>query len=96
MLLENFKNILIFYFVDCFFRQGDYNFALQDYHQALDIDGNDINVKNRMSVIDNEYVTTAYQDENYPVSIVDSTCLAHLAKGHVSFCHHLASVVCCT
>ena len=24
-----------------------------------------------------------------------STFLAHLAKGNVSFCHHLASVVCC-
>ena len=24
-----------------------------------------------------------------------ATFLAHLAKGNVSFCHHLASVVCC-
>jgi hypothetical protein len=24
-----------------------------------------------------------------------SSFLAHLAKGNVSFCHHLASVVCC-
>jgi len=45
----------------------------------LDIDGNDINVKNRMSVIYNEYATTVYQDKNYPVSIVDSTFIAHLA-----------------
>lgn len=51
---------------DCFFRQGDYNFALQDYHQALDLDGNDTNVKNRVSVIYNEFATTAYQDKNYP------------------------------
>jgi hypothetical protein len=26
--------------------------------------------------------------------IVNAPFLAHLAKGHVSFCHHLASVVC--
>jgi hypothetical protein len=26
--------------------------------------------------------------------LVASTFLAHLAKGNVSFCHHLASVVC--
>jgi len=58
----------------------------------LDIDGNDINVKNRMSVIYNEYATTAYQDKNYPVSIVNSAFLAHIAKGHVSF-YHLSSGV---
>lgn len=51
---------------DCFFRQGDYNFALQDYHQALDLDANDNNVKTRVSVIYNEYATVAYQDKNYP------------------------------
>lgn len=51
---------------DCFFRQGDYNFALQDYHQALDLDPMDSNVKNRVSVIYNEYATAAYQDKNYP------------------------------
>ncbi|XP_021341752.1 tetratricopeptide repeat protein 16-like, partial [Mizuhopecten yessoensis] len=51
---------------DCFFRQNDYNFALQDYNQALEIDPNDAAVQARISVIFNEYGVTAYQDKNYP------------------------------
>lgn len=68
-LLTNYITNNLFIFSDCFFRQGDYNFALQDYHQALDLDSMDSNVKNRVSVIYNEYATVAYQDKNYPVSI---------------------------
>ncbi|XP_033728912.1 tetratricopeptide repeat protein 16-like isoform X2 [Pecten maximus] len=51
---------------DCFFRQNDLNFALQDYNQALEIDPNDAAIQARISVIYNEYGVTAYQDKNYP------------------------------
>lgn len=51
---------------DCFFRQNDFNFALQDYNQALEIDPTDAAIQARISVIYNEYGVTAYQDKNYP------------------------------
>ncbi|XP_061164598.1 tetratricopeptide repeat protein 16-like isoform X1 [Saccostrea echinata] len=50
---------------DCFFRQNDFNFALQDYCQALELDPADDNIKSRISVIYNEFGVTAYQDKNY-------------------------------
>ncbi|KAK3593686.1 hypothetical protein CHS0354_013583 [Potamilus streckersoni] len=50
---------------DCFFRQGDLNFALQDYHQALDLDEKDQSIKSRISLIHNELGVTANQEKNY-------------------------------
>ncbi|KAK3088668.1 hypothetical protein FSP39_022127 [Pinctada imbricata] len=50
---------------DCFFRQSDMNFALQDYSQALEIDPNDQSIKSRISVIHNEHGVNAYQEKNY-------------------------------
>ncbi|XP_056011713.1 tetratricopeptide repeat protein 16-like isoform X2 [Ostrea edulis] len=50
---------------DCFFRQNDFNFALQDYCQALELDSDDENIKSRISVIYNEFGVTAYQDKNF-------------------------------
>jgi tetratricopeptide (TPR) repeat protein len=56
-------------FSDCFFRQNDFNFALQDYSQALELDPDDENIKSRISVIYNEFGVTAYQDKNFSVSL---------------------------
>ncbi|KAL8608187.1 hypothetical protein ACOMHN_016642 [Nucella lapillus] len=50
---------------DCFFKQGELNFALQDYHQALELDGSDAAVGARVSVIHNEFGVNLYQDKNY-------------------------------
>lgn len=51
---------------DCFFRQEEFNFALQDYHQALELDPKDDTVKSRISVIHNEFGVSAYQEKLYP------------------------------
>ena len=56
------------YFSDCFFRQEEFNFSLQDYHQALELDPNDETIKSRISVIHNEFGVSAYQDKMYSVS----------------------------
>ena len=50
---------------DCFFKQSELNFALQDYHQALELDGLDPAIKARISVIHNELGVQLYQDKNY-------------------------------
>lgn len=64
------NNFTVFFFSDCFFRQNDFNFALQDYSQALELDPDDENIKARISVIYNEFGVTAYQDKNFPVKLV--------------------------
>lgn len=50
---------------DCFFRQEEYNFAMQDYEQALELDPNDETIKSRISVIHNEFGVAAYQDKRF-------------------------------
>ncbi|KAK7094923.1 tetratricopeptide repeat protein 16-like isoform X2 [Littorina saxatilis] len=50
---------------DCFFKQGELNFALQDYLQALELDGSDTAVGARISVIHNEFGVNLYQEKNY-------------------------------
>ena len=52
---------------DCFFRQGNFQFALADYQQALEIDGRDDAIHSRIAVIHNEYGVQDYQDKNYQV-----------------------------
>lgn len=67
-------------FPDCFFRQNDFNFALQDYCQALDLDPEDENVKSRISVIYNEFGVTAYQDKNFSVIKLCGKILKNIYK----------------
>ncbi|XP_067939514.1 tetratricopeptide repeat protein 16-like [Watersipora subatra] len=50
---------------DCFFRCNDFQFALADYHQALELDPSDDSIRVRISVIHNEYGTQEYQQKNY-------------------------------
>ncbi|XP_013419989.1 tetratricopeptide repeat protein 16 [Lingula anatina] len=50
---------------DCFFRLGEINFALADYHQALELDPMNQNVKTRISIIHNEYGVADYTDKKY-------------------------------
>ncbi|KAL4219087.1 Tetratricopeptide repeat protein 16 [Mactra antiquata] len=50
---------------DCFFRQEEYNFAMQDYQQALELDTNDETIKSRISVIHNEFGVSAYQEKQF-------------------------------
>ena len=57
---------------DCFFKQGELNFALQDYHQALELDPTDAAIGARISVIHNEFGVNLYQDKNYVVSAATS------------------------
>lgn len=50
---------------DCFFKQGELHFAMQDYQQALELDGSDAAVAARISVIHNEFGVNLYQEKNY-------------------------------
>ncbi|KAK3728661.1 hypothetical protein RRG08_041846 [Elysia crispata] len=50
---------------DCFFKQSELTFALQDYHQALELDPLDTAVKARISVVHNEFGVEQYQEKNY-------------------------------
>lgn len=50
---------------DCFFKQGELTFAMQDYMQALELDISDTAVKVRISVLHNEFGVNAYQDKDY-------------------------------
>merc|ERR1719239_83005 len=50
---------------DCFFKQNELTFALQDYHQALELDSLDTVIKARISVIHNELGVGHYQEKNY-------------------------------
>ena len=59
-----------FLFSDCFFKQGELNFALQDYLQALELDGSDVSVGARISVIHNEFGVNLYQEKDYIVSLI--------------------------
>ncbi|XP_046370324.2 tetratricopeptide repeat protein 16-like isoform X1 [Haliotis rufescens] len=58
---------------DCFFKQNELNFALQDYHQAMELDAGDQATKSRIAVIHNEFGVGAYQDKNYAESEVKFT-----------------------
>lgn len=53
---------------DCFFKQSELNFALQDYLQALELDESDTAIATRISVIYNEFGVGLYQDKKYTVS----------------------------
>lgn len=57
-----------FYVSDCFFQQGNMQFALADYHQALDIDPTDESIKSRIAIVHNEYGVQEYQEKNYQVT----------------------------
>ncbi len=52
---------------DCFFRQANYQFAIADYQQALEIDPLDDAIHSRVAVIHNEYGVQDFQDKNYQV-----------------------------
>lgn len=54
-------------FTDCFFRQEEYNFAMQDYEQALELDPTNETIKSRISVIHNEFGVAAYQEKRFSV-----------------------------
>ncbi|CAH1785513.1 unnamed protein product [Owenia fusiformis] len=51
---------------DCFFKQGEPHFSLQDYHQALEMDPSDQGVRARVAIVHNEFGIIEYADKNYP------------------------------
>ncbi|XP_041368202.1 tetratricopeptide repeat protein 16-like [Gigantopelta aegis] len=53
---------------DCFFKQNELNFALQDYQQALELDASDLGVKARIAVVQHEFGIDNYQNKNYVVA----------------------------
>lgn len=75
----------LFLISDCFFRQEDFNFAMQDYQQALEIDPLDETIKSRISVIHNEFGVTAYQEKMFAVSETASHLFYCIIKSKVSF-----------
>ena len=60
--------MLIVLFPDCFFKQNELNFALQDYQQALELDASDLGVKARIAIVHHEFGVGNYQIKNYAVS----------------------------
>ncbi|XP_046845454.1 tetratricopeptide repeat protein 16-like [Xenia sp. Carnegie-2017] len=50
---------------DCFFRTFEFNFALNDYNQALELDPKDSSIKVRLSVVYNELGLLSYTDKRY-------------------------------
>ena len=58
------KAFLIF-FPDCFFRLFEFDFALSDYNQALELDCKDSSIKVRLSVVYNELGLLSYADKRY-------------------------------
>ena len=52
---------------DCFFKEGNLQFSLADYQQALEIDPTDGAIKGRVAVIYNEYGIQEYQAKVYSV-----------------------------
>ena len=63
----------IILFSDCFFKQGELNFALADYHQALELDPYDMTVKKRCSIIHNEFGVAEYQQKNLADAVAQFT-----------------------
>ena len=61
------SNPSFFFFPDCFFQQGNLQFALADYHQALELDLRDDSIRSRIAIIHNEYGIQEFQDKNYQV-----------------------------
>lgn len=51
---------------DCFFREGNLQFAMADYQQAMELDQRDDAVRARIAVIHNEHGVDEYNMKNYP------------------------------
>ena len=52
---------------DCFFKLGDFDFAMADYEQALELDEQDQSVRTRMAAIHYELGLQHYQERNLVV-----------------------------
>ncbi len=52
---------------DCFCKEGNLEFALADYQQALELDEQDDCVRSRLAVVFNEYGLQHHQDRQYQV-----------------------------
>ncbi|CAL1536379.1 unnamed protein product [Lymnaea stagnalis] len=50
---------------DCFYKQGQLKFALEDYHQALELDPQESAIKSRISIIYNDFGVELFQDKKY-------------------------------
>lgn len=50
---------------DCFFREGNLQFAMADYQQAMELDPRDNSIRARVAVIHNEHGVSEYNDKNY-------------------------------
>lgn len=75
-----------FFFVsDCFYKQNELSFALEDYDQALELDPQDTAIKTRISAIHNEFGANFLQDKNYAVSPVFLSTLLSDSLDHLSF-----------
>ncbi|XP_071948194.1 tetratricopeptide repeat protein 16-like [Antedon mediterranea] len=49
---------------DCFFRLGELNFSLADYHQALELDNLDCNIHSRIARVHFEFGLLDYEEHN--------------------------------
>ncbi|XP_059175986.1 tetratricopeptide repeat protein 16-like [Physella acuta] len=66
---------------DCFYKQNELSFALEDYDQALELDPQDSAIKTRIAAIHNEFGSNFLQDKNYTEAEAEFT-LAIQNKPH--------------
>ena len=59
---------------DCFFRESNLQFALADYHQALEIDPHDKTVHKRIGIVHNEYGVHEYLEKRNKVRVLSTAC----------------------
>ena len=53
---------------DCFFKEANLQFALADYHQALELAPNDRVIHKRIAIVHNEYGVHEYLEKKNKVS----------------------------
>ncbi len=73
---------------DCFFRQANYQFAIADYQQALELDPMDDAIHSRVAVIHNEYGVQDFQDKNYQVQFTGLTPITYSDLSSPCFAWH--------
>lgn len=50
---------------DCFFKQSEFTFALQDYHQALELDPNNEEIRKRIGQVEKEFGMIEFDEKNF-------------------------------
>ena len=68
-MLERYFYSIAFIVIDCFFKHGDVDFALADYHQALEMDPSNQVAHSRVAVVYSQQASELFEDKLYVVSL---------------------------